>query len=88
MAVLGSVVRYIISATDEEAIRRRASFGPATPVQSPPVAGDELPALVTKHYGAEPGVEVVDLMLELDGVGAYWVGAVRQGNKGEPGSWW
>jgi hypothetical protein len=43
---------------------------------------------VTKHYGSGPGAEVVDLVVQLDGVGRYWIGGVPQGAKGEQGRWW
>jgi hypothetical protein len=88
MAVLGSIVTYSISAADEKSIRRRASLAQPLPDHPPPVAGDEVPALVTKHYGSEPGAEVVDLVVQLDGVGRYWIGGVPQGAKGEQGRWW
>jgi hypothetical protein len=88
MAVLGSIVTYGISAADEVAIRHRASLAQQSPGHSHPVAGDELPALVTKHYGGDPGAEVVDLVVQLNGVGRYWVGGVAQSAEGEQGSWW
>jgi hypothetical protein len=87
MAVLGSIVTYGISAADEDAIRRRASLAPQSPGRCHPVAGEAVPALVTKHYGGEPGAEVADLVVELSGVG-YWVGSVPQGVEGERGRWW
>jgi hypothetical protein len=88
MAVLGSIVTYGISAADEVSIRRRASLTQQSSGSSHPVAGDELPALVTKHYGGESGAEVADLVVQLDGVGGYWIGGVAQGTAGQQGRWW
>jgi hypothetical protein len=87
MAVLGSMVTYCVSAADEKAIRRRALVAQLAP-GAHPVAEDEVEALVTKHYGGEPGAETVDLVVQLDGIGRYWIGGVSQGVKGEPGNWW
>jgi hypothetical protein len=88
MAVLGSVVTYGISASDEEAFRWRTSVTDQLPDRSHPVAGDEVSALVIKHYGGEPGAEVADLVVEVNGVGAHWMGSVPQGAPGEQGRWW
>ncbi|MGC9668945.1 hypothetical protein ACNTMW_20595 [Planosporangium sp. 12N6] len=88
MAVLGSVVTYGISAADEKAFQWRSSVTGQLPGQAHPVAGDEVSALVVKHYGGEPGAEMADLVVEIDGIGAHWVGGVPQGAKGEQGKWW
>ncbi|GII20997.1 hypothetical protein [Planosporangium mesophilum] len=88
MAVLGSIVTYGVSAADEDAFSRRVSRVDQVRGGSHPVAGDEVSALVIKHYGGDPGAEVADLVVKIDGMGPQWLGSVRQGAKGEQGRWW
>ena len=64
---VGSIVKYTITESDEEAIYLRWTIrGPG--LGQYPKAGDVLPAVVVKDNGATVNVHVF-----LDGSASYWV---------------
>jgi hypothetical protein len=84
VAVQGDKVMYGISAVDADAINKRNPFvGTGGRL---PVAGDQLPAFVTKDYGGSP--QVCDLHVLLNGADSWWVRTVPNGTTGQQGRWW
>lgn len=84
MAVQGQLVMYGMTPTDEAAINARNPFvGKGGHL---PVAGDQLPAFITKDYGGSP--QVADLHVLLNGAEDWWVAKVPNGTTGQQGKWW
>jgi len=84
MAVQGDKVMYGVTPTDAEIVlnsNRLIGKGGRLPV-----AGDQLPAFVTKDHGGTP--QKVDLHVLLNGGASLWVGEVPQGTTGQQGKWW